>query len=458
MAIWEPPPPDQPRTGWQRRWPLLTLLSGVGVVLLGAAITWTWYRDVVDHPPDRADRAALQLPLPERPSVVVLPVAPASTRSSDVIDARQLTTVLTATLARNPGLFVIAPETAGRLRGGQFRIKVTAEALGVANLVTTTLTRSKTGMRAHVQIIDAFTGEADWARTVVLGQAGLHELPQELANELVSELDGDEDARSPPGPGNHAAWVALAEATWYRVPDDRESMATSLEQLAGAEAADPGWSAIPVEAARIWYEAARRDWTGFGGIADRAGLVNAGLEAVDRAVTRDPSDPAAAVVRADLLELAGRDADVLEWRTRAARHGPNSFRAQFDLANTMAKLERHAEAEAALARALRLHPRHPVAMDLRLAELRLLAGQPGQARADLDRVLATRPADPEPNLMLVLALVELGDNDAIRTRIDTLLRLYPDFSLATWIDQRRRRGLDDRSSWRPALLKAGVPD
>ena len=59
--------------------------------------------------------------------------------------------------------------------------------------------------------------------------------------------------------------------------------------------------------------------------------------------------------------------------------------------------------------------------------------------------------------MLVLALAELGDNDAIRTQIDTLLRLHPDFSLTTWIEQRRRRGLDDRSSWRPALLAAGVP-
>ncbi len=457
MAIGEPPPPDLPRTGWQRRWPLLTLMSAIGVVLLGAAISWTWYRDFVDHPPDRADRAALQLPLPKRPSVVVLPVAPASTRSSDVIDARQLTAALTATLARNPGLFVIAPETAGRLRGGQFRIKVTAEALGVANLLATTVARSDTGMRAHVQIINAFTGEADWARTVVLGQRGLHELPQELADDLVSELDGDEDARTPPGPGNHAAWLALAEATWYRVPDDSESMAASLEQLAGAEAADPGWSAIPVESARIWYEAARRGWTGFGGIADRAGLVNAGLAAVDRALARDPADPAAAVIRADLLELAGRDDDALEWRTRAAQHGPNSFRAHFDLANTLAVLEQHAEAEAALARALRLHPRHPVAMDLRLAELRLLAGQPARARADLDRVLATRPADPEPQLMLVLALVQLSDDDGIRTQINTLLRLYPDFSLATWIEQRRRRGLDDRSSWRSVLLTAGVP-
>ena len=457
METWTPPPPDPPRTGWQRRWPLLTLLSGVGVLLLGAAIIWTWYRDFTDHPPDRADREALLLPLPDLPSVVVLPFAAASTLSTDALEARQLSAGLTALLARNPGLFVIAPETASRLRGGQFRIKATAEALGVAHLVTAALTRSDAGVRANLRLIDAFTGEADWTRTVVLEPARVQDLPHGVADDLVSELDGDRDVRPGPGPASHAAWTALAEATWYRVPDDRESMAAGLARLAGAEAADPGWSAIPLETARIWYEAARRGWTGFGGIPDRAGLVAAGMGAADRALARDPESPGAAVVRADLLELAGRGGDALEWRRRAVRHGPNSFRAHFDLAVDLAADGRHADAAATLAHALRLHPRHPVAMDLRLAELRFLAGQPDLALADLGRVLAKRPADPEPHLMQVLVLAELGDDTRIRKRIAALLRLYPDFSLEAWFDQRRRRGLADRSPWRADLLAAGVP-
>lgn len=458
MEVWNPPPPpDRPATGWRRRWPLLTLTSGVGVVLLGAAITWTWYRDFTDHPPDRADRSALLLPLPDRPSVVVLPFAPASTREADVLHARQLAADFTAGLARNRGLFVIAPETASRLRGGQFRIKATAEALGVAALLTAVLTETDSGTRAFLQIIDAFTGEPDWSHTAVLDPDRLHALPGQVLPEVVEELGGGTDGPPVPGPSDHAAWIAHAEATQYRVPGDRDSMAASLARLREAERADAGWSTVPAERAWIWLEAARRGWIGFGGSSDRAALIEAGLVAAERALQLDPGTSRAAALRADLLTLAGRGGEALEWRERAARTGPNSFRAHWDLAEALAAEGSHRRAVSAMSHALRLHPRHPVAMDLRLAELQFLAGQGAESLAALERVLAKRPADPEPHLMQIRILAAGGEHRLARQRAGQLLKLYPDFSVDAWLRQRARRGLPDRADWRSVLIEAGVP-
>ncbi len=472
---WKPPPPvtggARPASGWKRRWPVLTLFSAVGVVLLAAAIGWTYYEDLRRFPPDRADPDALALPLPAEPSAVVLPFAAASGRERDVLLADRMAADLTDALARVPGLFLIAPETATRLRGGRFRIAATAEGLGVRYLVAASLDRKGKGYRVFAQVIDAFSGEPDWAEGYDIPADGLPGLRDPILAAVLETLDVDFDpARlaeaAGAGPSGPAAWFALVEAEALRVPDDRESMAAALARLERARAADPGWAAPPLEIARVHLNAARRGWTGApwsgpggpgGETAD--GPVERGLAAAAAARALDPGNPAAAALAADLLALSGdAAAAALERRREAVRLGPNGFAARWALAEALAGAGRPGEAVAAMARALRLHPRRPAALDLRLAELRHLAGEDDAALAALDRAIERRPAAREPRLMRILVHAARGDRAAAEAGVAALLRLYPEFRFSEWSAARARRGRPDRAGWRDALAAAGVPD
>lgn len=463
-----PPPSDSPaeaRVGWRRKWPLLTLFSAIGLVLLAGAIAWSYTVHFRKFPPDVADRAALAWPLPEVPSVVVLPISSVGTADRDVLLAGRLGDDLTEMLARVPGLFVISPETSGRFRGGQFRVKATAEAIGVRYLLTGTVSRVGAGKiyRVFLSLIDAFSGDTEWVEDFDLEPDRLFEIHAKALPEILDGLDLDieeEDiaAFAALGPRVPEAWIDYAEAVAYRVIDDRQSMADSLAKLKRAHAADPSWGAPAREIAWSYLHAARHGWTN-AEAPTKADLIKEGLRHADALIKRDSKDPFGPARKAALLTEARGDTDETRglWR-KAAQLGPNTFAIQWELAQVLIRAERFTEALPVMKRALRVHPRHPVALAQALAELEFAAGNPEIAFASLDAVIEKRPAAEDPRLMRMVLLAKMNRPREAEAEAKAFLSLHGDFDFSTWQARQIRRGRPGREAWRDTLIAIGIPD
>lgn len=467
MEDWKTPPPgrdpSEAPTGWRRKWPMVTLFSAIGIACLAGAIAWTYTVHFRKFPPDVADRTALAWPLPEIPSAVVLPIASVTLTDKDSLLAGRFGDDLMNMLARVPGLFVISPETSGRFGGGQFRIKSTAEMLGVRYLVTGTLTRAGTKYRVFLRVIDAFSGETEWVKDYDTEPEQLFTVSGRALAKILDAMDVDLedeeiDKLAARGPSRSEAWIAYAEAVAYRVVDDRRSMANSLTRLLKAHAADPGWSGPPREIAWTYLNAARRGWTGPES-ASVADLASKGIRYADALMDADPGDPLGPAHRAALLALSNGDTEevITLWR-RAARLGPNIFAIQWQLAQVLIRAGRHGEALPVMKQALRVHPRHPVALTQALAELEFTAGHPVVAFASLEAVIEKRPAAEDPRLMRIFLLAAMGRTDEAEVEAKAFMSLHPEFGLSGWSARQGRRGRPTRMEWREQLRRLGIPD
>lgn len=451
------------RTGWRRKWPIVTLFSAIGITCLGIAITWTYLVHQRDFPPDVADPAALDWPLPEVPSTVVLPLSSVTSADRDILLAGRFGDDLTELLSRVPGLFVISPETSSRFRGGQFRIKATAESLGVRYLVNGTLTRVGKNYRIFLRVIDAFSGEAEWVNSYDVEPDQLFKVKGLALADILDAMDVDlEDKEiaelAAIGPSKARAWLDYAEAVGYRVAGDRESMSNSLARLLKANAADPDWSGPSREIAWTYLNAARRGWTDAQSPTIKD-LASKGLHHADAVIARDPDNPSGPAGKAALLTLIHGDTDetVGLWR-EAARRGRNIFSIQWELAQVLIRAGRHKEALPVMKQALRVHPRHPVALAQALAELEFAAGNVEAAFTTLASVIEKRPAATDPALMRIFLLSALERTDEAETEVKTFMALHTDFEFSAWSARQGRRGRPTRMEWREALRRLGIPD
>ena len=181
---------------------------------------------------------------------------------------------------------------------------------------------------------------------------------------------------------------------------------------------------------------------GLGYALDALGRVDEFEAAVARfeATTTNPLARARVQLRRAEVALAAGDDALAVQRAEAllAIRPPAEVEPQalLTLAEAYGNLSEYAAAAAALRRLLDRHPTSPLAPEaaLRLASLRLAAGDANQALLEAQRFQTRYPDDAERVAQAVLvevqALRRIGRTDEATQRLDVLLTLYPDTAAA----------------------------
>jgi len=105
----------------------------------------------------------MRYPLPDRPSIAVLPFINISGDPKQEHLADGITEEITNTLSRVPFLFVIASNTGFTYKGKRVKIQQVSEELGVRYVVEGSLQRSHDRLRVTAQLIDAPSGHHLWS-------------------------------------------------------------------------------------------------------------------------------------------------------------------------------------------------------------------------------------------------------------------------------------------------------
>jgi adenylate cyclase len=129
----------------------LVVVAGVGLWLL-----------LLQSPPapdvEKADPKQMSLPLPDRPSIVVLPFTNLSEDSKQQLLCDGITDNITNALSKVPELFVIARSTTAFYKGKSLTVKKISEELGVQYVLEGSFQRTGDRVRITVQLVDALTG------------------------------------------------------------------------------------------------------------------------------------------------------------------------------------------------------------------------------------------------------------------------------------------------------------
>jgi adenylate cyclase len=145
------------RTQW--RW----AASVAVLVLVAGGLVWNFYWRVPKIEPASKDKMAY--PLPDKPSIAVLPFVNMSGDPKEEYLSDGLTEQIITVLSKVPRLFVVARDSTFTYKAKQAKAKQVSEDLGVQYVLEGSFQRSGDRVRIRAQLIDALTGNHIWAES-----------------------------------------------------------------------------------------------------------------------------------------------------------------------------------------------------------------------------------------------------------------------------------------------------
>src|SRR6516225_5695061 len=132
--------------------------------------------------------AGSALPLPEKPSVAVLPFDNMSEVSEDVYFADGMAEDVITELSRYPDLFVVARNSSFTYRGKVARITDVARGLGVRYVLEGSVRRAGNRVRISAQLVDGESGKHLWAERYDRNLEDLFSIQDEVTQSIVAVL------------------------------------------------------------------------------------------------------------------------------------------------------------------------------------------------------------------------------------------------------------------------------
>ena len=391
-------------------------------------------RSFADAPPEppagSATASALPpaLPLPNKPSIVVLPLQNMSGDREQEYFADGLTENLTTDLSRFPGIFVIGRNTAFTFKGKTVDLKQVGRELGVRYALEGSVQRGGDRIRVSVQLIDTQSGGHLWAERFDRERGDLFQVQDEISRRVAysltrqlnkAELERGQRERSGNPDSVDLVLRTKASELGGMHPDKQAAQLKLCEQAAALDSRNAdawagiatikasivviGWSKTPAEDLRVAMAASERALAinphhpvavcAKGRIFLAQGKLATALEAFEHAIELNPSHPDYRLLAGLAKILSGRAEEALESLNEAIRLSPRDLQiADYYMGMGMAywELERYPEALQWLERSRAQNSGIEVTSFL-LASTYLRMGQQEKAEAAVRDALQTKP-------------------------------------------------------------------
>ena len=377
-----------------------------------------------------ASKTQKSLPLPDKPSIAVLPFDNMSGDPEQEYFSDGITEDIITALAKNRWLSVTARNSTFAYKGQSPDIRRVAKELGADYVVEGSVRKSGKRIRITAQLIDANSGNHIWAerydRDVGDIFAVQDEITQTIAATIEPELGAVESQKARrKATENLDAWDCyhLALSNMYRF--DKEGNAEAQRLFRKAIEADPHFAvaharlAYCMAASTVYFEA-----------EPTVEFLDEALRVAQRATLLDDQDALGhfAVGRIQLLRLE-YDHAIAEFQT-SVELNPNLAQAHCGLGDSLAYAGRLDESTSCFEEAVRLSPHDPYRWGfLMYGSLAHLFSKRHELAAEwAEKAVRVPNSHYWANAALVAALGHLNRPDEARSAVVDLLRRRPGFS------------------------------
>jgi len=181
----------------------------------------------------------MALPLPDKPSIVVLPFNNISGDPEQEYFSDGFTEQIITNLSKVPNLFVIARNSTFSFKGKAVKVQQVAEELGVRYVLEGSIQKAGNKVRINAQLIDAITGRHLWAETYDKALNDIFELQDAITLEIISAVgakvtQGERSRILSKGTDNVRAYVMVLQGfeRWYRMTRDANFQARNIAREA----------------------------------------------------------------------------------------------------------------------------------------------------------------------------------------------------------------------------------
>jgi TolB-like protein len=417
---------------------------------------WRWQADgsVIRSSVASDDR----LPLPDKPSIAVLPFDNMSGDPEQEFFTDGITEDIITTLSKVPRLFVVSRNSTFVYKGSAVDVKQVAAEQGVRYVLEGSVRKAGNRVRITAQLIDAASGLHLWADHYDGSLDDVFALQDEITQQIVGALEvrlteGEQARLWRRRAGDPRVYEHILRGRALHNRFTRRTNAQAREEYEAAIRLNPGFPTAYVFLGGTYGNEARWSWS-----SNPEQSLRMNYEMLQKALELDPDLPEALVAMAYLHLLRREHDDAVRQAEKAVALGPSNAEVHHVAAMIFNYAGLPEQGMSVAKQAVRLSP---MAYSNSLTELghsHCLLGQYDKAIAILRQVLAETPFWRSARALLVLALHESGKIEEARSEANEILRAAPRFSLGRWAESHPYGRPEDLDRYIGALRSSGLPE
>jgi adenylate cyclase len=443
-----------------KKWRRIAMVAvALLIVATGGLTAWNFYLQKSRRmEPASVDKMAY--PLPDKPSIAVLPFDNLSGVPDQDYLADGITENTITALSYIPEIFVIARNSTFTYKGKAVKAQEVAEDLGVRYILEGSVQRAGDRVRIIAQLIDAASGRHLWADRYDRGLQDLFALQDEITLKIVSALQvklsvGVQTRLGRKTMPNFEAWSYYVRGYGHMKRHTKADNAKARELFERAASLAPGYAMVFTALGWTHFDDAFHGWS-----ESREESLLRAVELAKKALALDDSDPMIHALWGAIYLRQGRYDQAIAEGERSVALGPNQADPHFLLAMYLSHTGRYKEAVPLIRKAMRLNPYYPSTYLELLSRVYLQMGEYEEAVEAFKMLVVREPHRIVGHVGLAIAYIRLGRNEQARSEVAEVLRLFPEFSLEVHRKQLHLMVMNPAivESDIEALREAGLPD
>ncbi|MGD8983624.1 MAG: tetratricopeptide repeat protein [Desulfobacteraceae bacterium] len=438
---------------WQK-----AAIAAVAVLILAgvAAALWRVYFRPSQIEPASVDRMAQ--PLPDKPSIAVIPFVNMSGHPEQEYFADGLTEEIITALSKVPRLFVIAKNSSFTYKGKAVKVQQVSEDLGVQYVLEGSVRKAENKVRVTAQLVDALNGRHLWAETYDRELKDIFTVQDQITFKVVAALqvkltEGEQALIVAGRTNNFEAYAKFLQGVEYVKRFNRDGNLLARKMAEEVIDLDPNYP-------RGYRLLATTHW-----LDVRLGLSKSPTQSLAKAaelykkvIAMDPSDAPAHAFLGMVYTMMRQHEKGIAQVEKAVALNPNVADAQAFFALISHFNGRHKEGIETIKKAIRLNPFPPNWYFGILGQAYCHAGMYQAAIAEYKKALRIEPDNLMVHQNLAISYSLLGREEEAHAEAAEVLRLNPNYCVENAAKGWPYKKESDRELILTGLRKAGLPD
>jgi adenylate cyclase len=399
-------------------------------IVAGGLIGWNIYLQQ-SKKVEPASVESMALPLPDKPSIAVLPFDNLSGDPEQDYFSDGITEDLIVDLSKISGLFVIARHSVFTYKGKAIKIAEVGKELGVRHVLEGSVRKANGRVRITAQLVDATTEGHLWAERYDRDLKDIFSLQDDVTQRIVAALvvkvTEDEQKRLLRRyTDNMEAYDYYLRGVEYFSKLTKETNILARQMLQRAIDLDPQFAA----AYALLGLAQSQEWTQ-GWSQDPQPLEHA-FELAQKAIALDETQPLGYAILGEVYLHKKKHEKAIAAQQKAIALSPNDADGIAGLGGILTWAGRPEETIGLAKKAMRLNPMYPTEYLWNLGHAYYLMGRLEEAVETLNRALDRSPEYIPVIAYLAASYAELGRMEEARTQAAQFNRLSPRTSIDAW--------------------------